>query len=103
MLGAELAETVPEGPQLAAAIGTVGRAGDEGEQGLLWFGEAFGLPRRAAQRVDGAVAQDDDQLGHRRALGRIVVARALPDRHETLLQHVLGTVPLSEHSQGDAK
>src|SRR5262249_57308327 len=56
-----------------------------------------------AQMVDGAVARDRDQPGHRTGQGRIESSGLAPHRHVDLLQHILGFAALTQDTQADSK
>src|SRR6516165_897838 len=56
-----------------------------------------------AQMVDGAVARDRDQPGHRTAEGGIKSCGLTPNRHVDLLQHILGFATLTQDTQADSK
>ena len=53
--------------------------------------------------VDGAVARDRDQPGHRTRQGRIESSGLTPHRHVDLLQHILSFAVLAQDTHANGK
>ncbi len=58
---------------------------------------------RCAQPVDGAVARDRDQPGHRACPAGVEIGGFAPYRHIDLLQHVLGFAAFTQDTQATPK